>query len=500
MAHPLACSGNTRFQAWATTGVQLGAERIVVVGGGVGGLCAALALGRAGHPVTVLERDPVPDAPDADAAFAADRRGAPQVHQTHGFLARLVVELRDHFPDVLDALLAAGCTTMPTTADLGDPMPGDEDLQVLVVRRTTFEWVLRRRVAAEPTIDLRSGVGVDGLVAADPDGALAISGVRLDDGSEVGADAVVAATGRRGPVDRWLSALGADIDEEVVESGLVYLSRWYELSSQPTIEMDAKLGGDLGFVKYLGVPGDGDTLSITLAVRAADKELRTALGDDARFETACRSLPGPDRFFRDGPLTPIGGVRPMGGLLNRRRRFLRDGEPLVLGFHALGDAHTCTNPLYGRGCSIALVQAIHLAEAFRAHPDDPTARARTYEQSAAIDIEPWFDVSVQMDRLGADPAGFGGASASSGERAGPDAAARAMGAVFAAAATDPIIGRAIARFMNMLATPADLMADAATMARMAEVMADPDSHPLPPREGPRRSELLALLDQEVVVP
>ncbi|HEX8802719.1 MAG TPA: FAD-dependent oxidoreductase, partial [Acidimicrobiales bacterium] len=128
------------------------AEHVVVVGGGIGGLATALAFGQAGHRVTLVERDRLPVAADVETAFLAERRGAPQVHQTHGFLARLVVTLRDRFPDVLADLLAAGCTTLPPAADLGEPRPGDEDLAVLVVRRTTFEWVLRRAVLARPGV------------------------------------------------------------------------------------------------------------------------------------------------------------------------------------------------------------------------------------------------------------------------------------------------------------------------------------------------------------
>src|SRR5213078_3150049 len=104
----------------------------------------ALAFARSGHPVTVVDRDdPASTATPADA-FLAERRGAPQVHQTHGFLARIVVLMRERFPDVLDTLRAAGCSTMSGTASLGDTRPGDEDLAVVIVRRTTFEWVLRQ--------------------------------------------------------------------------------------------------------------------------------------------------------------------------------------------------------------------------------------------------------------------------------------------------------------------------------------------------------------------
>ena len=98
----------------------------------------------------------------------------------------------------------------------------------------------------------------------------------------------------------------------------------------------------------------------------------------------------------------------MGGLLNRLRRFTSDdGTPTVLGFHAVGDAHTCTNPLYGRGCTLAMVQAFHLADAVTAHPGDPVGRATAYEAACRHDVEPWFEVSVEMDKMGSDPLGFG---------------------------------------------------------------------------------------------
>ena len=123
----------------------------------------------------------------------------------------------------------------------------------------------------------------------------------------------------------------------------------------------------------------------------------------------------------------------------------------MLGLHAVGDSHTCTNPLYGRGCSLALVQALRLADAVAAHGDDAGARAQAYEDAVRREIEPWYHSSVEMDVAGSDP----GTDGDGAERP-PNPMAR----VFVAAETDPVIGRALTRMMNLLATPAELAGDA----------------------------------------
>ena len=68
----------------------------------------------------------------------------------------------------------------------------------------------------------------------------------------------------------------------------------------------------------------------------------------------------------------------MAGLRNRYRPLVdAHGRPLVHGFVAVGDAAVCTNPLYGRGCSLAFVHAFGLADCARAtHGDDLDALAR----------------------------------------------------------------------------------------------------------------------------
>ena len=179
----------------------------------------------------------------------------------------------------------------------------------------------------------------------------------------------------------------------------------------------------------------------------------------------------------------------MAGLVNRIRRFAdASGEPSVTGFHAVGDAHTCTNPAYGRGCSLALVGAALLADAVAAHPDDPVAQARDYEAACARQIEPWYHSSVMMDQ-----ARQAMRSGSSGQSESPFGGQPDVLAVLVAASAglidDLVVIGGFARLLHLLITPQELFSDQEFTARLFQLMANPPQIPSAHR-GPTHEELL----------
>jgi 2-polyprenyl-6-methoxyphenol hydroxylase-like FAD-dependent oxidoreductase len=482
-----------------------------VVGAGVGGLTAALALSRAGHRVTLIERDATPLPPDAEAAFDWDRRGAPQVRHSHALLARLRNLLRDRYPDVLHQLLEAGateirfCEMLPETIADRSPRPGDDDLVALACRRTTFEWVLRRTVLALPSVSLVHGHAVDELVTStDTHHARpCVEGVVLDDGRVITADLVVGALGRRSAVPRWFAQMGVPLDQTEEDTGIVYLSRFYRLREGIDFpEAAGPIAGDLGYLKYGVFQGDNRTFSVTLAVWTHDDELRKLLLDPARFDLAASTLAAAAPWVaseRAGAITP---VHVMGGLLNRHLRFTDDaGDPLVLGFHALGDAHTCTNPLYGRGCTLATVQATLLADAIAEAGDDVRGRGRLYEAACEREVLPWYRAAVHQDRLARQAAASDDGDGD--EPVAIDQPATGDPVVFMrkvmrdgllpAIRSDATVFRAFVRTFNLLDPPDAMLTDPGVFGRILEVFNDRDHRPPEPELGPPRREMLACL-------
>ncbi len=475
-------------------------NQVIVVGAGVAGLGAALYLSRSGWRVTLIERDATPMPTDPDSAFAWDRRGAPQVRHSHALLGRIHNLIRDDHPDVLRDLLGEGATEirftdlMPPTLDDPTPAPGDEDLVMLACRRTTFEWVLRRTVAREGRVGIRTGSGVAALTLGPRSDGLPppVTGVVLEDGTELGAEVVVVANGRRSELPEWLRRVGLPPgSEETEDTGIVYHSRFYRLNPGrefPT--SDRPIAGDLTYLKYGVFWGDNRTFSLTLAVPQDDRTLR-ALRDPEVFDAAASLLPAPAEWI-DGRAIPITGVHSMAGLINRRRRFVHDGMPVALGLHAIGDATLCTNPLYGRGCSLGFWQARLLADALAGNPD-PVGAARALEEATRKNLDPWYEASVQSDRA---------ARAALERQVDPrdgteDDPALFMRSVIReglqpASRTHAVVWRSFIRLLNLLSTPDALMAPEVAgpilTAWQERTERDPDT-----ALGPERGDFLASL-------
>ncbi|MGH9283059.1 MAG: NAD(P)/FAD-dependent oxidoreductase, partial [Acidimicrobiales bacterium] len=406
--------------------------------------------------------------------------------------------LRDRAPEVLTDLLSAGAAEIDFTRHPPPelhplaPEPGDEDLVALACRRTTFEWVLRRRALATPGISIVPGA-VEGLVAEQgPSGVPQVVGVGLAGGTAVRADLVVDAAGRRSPLPRWLAAAGAGPVPDTEEgTGIIYSSRFYRAGpSEEDPSTQPLVVGDLGYVKYAVFPGDNRTLSITFGVHADDAEMRRLL-QPGPFGALASAFPATRRWAESPDCQPISGVEVMGDLVNRRRRLVVGGRPLATGIFAVGDSSVCTNPLYGRGCALALVHAELLGDTLAAQGNglDLDGAALAFAEVTRAEIEPWYGAALAQDR--SDRASDGGEEE---DLDGPVGVGSLMRhGLVPAARTDPLVYRAFIRTWNLLDRPDAMMRDPQVVMRVMAAWQRRAERPTVPRPGPDRSELLARL-------
>ena len=447
------------------TAPVLAGRHAIIIGGGIAGLAAALVLRARGARVTMLERDPEPSLTSPGEAFATwDRKGAVQVRHSHAFLGRLRTLLRERYPDLLDALLAAGARELkmmehpPRTLRGLTPQPGDEQLVALGCRRTTFEWVTRRFVLAHGDVTVVPDATVRSLIATAETPAPRVTGVRYvvgEDAHEAYADIIVDASGRTSGAVKWLAAIGArPVSEELEQSGIVYYTRFYRMlpgASEPP-PSEHPTAADFNWVKYAVFPADDRTFSITLATPLAFPRLKV-LAKVGAFDAMVQAIPALRPWADPAVSEPIGDpthpVGAMGGLINRLRRFVDAQGPVALGFFVLGDAAYCTNPLYGRGCSQGFMHAEFLGRALDEHPDDLAAVAVALDRQARAEIEPFYRASIIADR---------DAVRKAEGRSPRRLKARLQTKFFedgVAPATrcDPVVFRAFIRMMNMLETP-----------------------------------------------
>ena len=140
----------------------------------------------------------------------------------------------------------------------------------------------------------------------------------------------------------------------------------------------------------------------------------------------------------------------------------------------------CTNPLYGRGCSLAFVHAFGLADALRVHGDDFDRLAREFAGFTERELVPWFRSAVMQD-----------AQARALREEVPAEDPRAfIQAVFRegllpAMRTSPVVFRAFVRWFNLLVTPETLMADPDIVSAVMAAYEDRENRSAAARARPR---------------
>lgn len=459
----------------------MSARQVVVLGAGPAGLAASLLLARAGHAVTLLERDDL--APAGQDPFSWERRGVPHFTQPHMLIPRACKELRQHAPDVYDALLSAGAGEIDVRARLeDDPRPGDEDLRYLAVRRPVLEAALRNAVLTQGGVEARFGTAVDGLLLE----GNRVTGVRAA-GTVVEAELVIDAMGRRSPVPGWLTAGGMDRPAcRTSPCGVVYYSRYYRLRPGKALPPGPfVLGprGDLGFMGFATFPGDDGTFAALLAVPPGVPALKS-LKDCEAFDAAVARIPALRTWVDPALVTPLTPVLAMAGLQNS----VPDADHgAALGLLAVGDALSHTDPTLAHGIAFALVHAGELVHALREHTSLEDL-ARAFRTATAPALRERFELASALgaQRLEA----WNGGAVDMAHHDGAYALF-SLAAGGAASLIDPEVLRVFVRRMGLLDSTRVLDDDLPMQLRIEQRFAELRSRVPAPPAPPTKEELLA---------
>jgi flavin-dependent dehydrogenase len=301
---------------WGIRTSLAGAGHAVVVGGGMAGLLAARVLASHFEQVTLLERDALPDSPQA-------RKGVPQGRMLHSMLPRGQGIVERLFPGYGHELSAAGAVSVRVPGDALILIPAGwldrraRGWPMMCASRPLFEWAVLRRLRELPGVTILDRHDVTSLLTS-RDGrqvtgiALRPLGAAEGGQQQLAADLVVDASGRGSRAPAWLSDAGYATPTAMhVDPNVGYASRIYHIpdgfSADWKVVMLTSAPPSMPRTGYLFPIEDGQWMVALMG--AAGQHPPT---DEDGFAAFTRSLRHPviaEALAAAEPITPIRGYR-----------------------------------------------------------------------------------------------------------------------------------------------------------------------------------------------